>query len=137
MAIFSVSATFLIALLAGCFIVKHIEAIGNATGFAAGVTGGGDLPPQIPADIDELVRWLADDTPRVILLDRTFDYSDTEGAVTEMGCRPPSNTCPCIGGQDSNPARPRGRSRWCDPRADCAACGGARCSRSRHSSHGP
>jgi pectin lyase len=101
MGIFFVSATLLIVLSAGCFTVKHIEAIGNATGFAAGVTGGGDLPQQIPADIDELARWLADDTPRVILLDRTFDYSDIEGTVTEMGCRPPSNTCPCKGGQDS------------------------------------
>jgi pectin lyase len=95
-------------LLAGCVTVKQIAAIGNATGFAAGVTGGGDLPPQIPADTEELARWLADEIPRVILLDRTFDYTDTEGMVTELGCRPPSNTCPCSGGQDSINA-----ANWC------------------------
>ncbi|OJD40784.1 polysaccharide lyase family 1 protein [Diplodia corticola] len=67
--------------------------VGSAVGFAAGVTGGGDATPAVPADIDELTSWLTDDEPRVILLDKEYDFTGSEGTKTEDGCRPDSNTC--------------------------------------------
>jgi pectin lyase len=67
--------------------------VGSASGFASGVTGGGDATPAVPADIDELVSWLTDDEPRVILLDKEYNFLESEGTTTENGCRPDSNTC--------------------------------------------
>ncbi|KAL0264081.1 hypothetical protein SLS55_000025 [Diplodia seriata] len=67
--------------------------VGSAVGFAAGVTGGGDATPAVPANIDELTSWLTDDEPRVILLDKEYDFTGSEGTTTEDGCRPDSNTC--------------------------------------------
>jgi pectin lyase len=67
--------------------------VGSATGFASGVTGGGDATPAVPADINELVSWLTDDEPRVILLDKEYNFLESEGTTTENGCRPDSNTC--------------------------------------------
>lgn len=71
----------------------HAKVTGSASGFATGVTGGGDATPATPADIDELKEWLTDDTPRVIMLDKTYDFSGSEGTKTETGCIPDSNTC--------------------------------------------
>ncbi|KAI9056222.1 hypothetical protein LZ554_001150 [Drepanopeziza brunnea f. sp. 'monogermtubi'] len=76
--------------------------IGTAMGFAEGATGGGDAAPAIPADIGELTAWLGDDVPRVIVLDKEYNFIGSEGTVTEMGCRPPNNKCtPDAGGQDA------------------------------------
>lgn len=69
------------------------QVVGTASGAASGITGGGDATPAAPADIDELVEWLTDDTPRVILIDKEFDFTGSEGQATEDGCRPDSNTC--------------------------------------------
>ncbi|RYP42982.1 hypothetical protein DL770_011903 [Monosporascus sp. CRB-9-2] len=77
------------------------QVVGTPYGFAAGVTGGGNATPQTPADIKELADWLADDTPRVIMIDKTFDFIGSEGTTTQKGCR--SATVPCDlrnGGQD-------------------------------------
>ncbi|KAF4307318.1 putative pectin lyase a precursor protein [Botryosphaeria dothidea] len=74
-------------------VVAQSNVVGSATGFAAGVTGGGDATPATPADIDELVEWLTDDEPRVILLDKEYNFLESEGTKTEDGCRPDSNTC--------------------------------------------
>lgn len=40
-----------------------------------------------------LVEWLIDDTPRIIMLDKTYDFLEAEGRATETGCSPDSNTC--------------------------------------------
>ncbi|ETS85384.1 pectin lyase F [Pestalotiopsis fici W106-1] len=69
------------------------QVTGTATGFATGVTGGGDATPAIPSDTAELEEWLTDDTPRVIMLDKTYDFLEAEGTATETGCVPSSNTC--------------------------------------------
>jgi len=75
--------------------------IGRPTGFASGTTGGGSAPPQIPANIAQLKQWLADSTPRTILLDKEYNFLGSAGKQTATGCRPPSNTCPGRGGQDA------------------------------------
>ncbi|TPX60252.1 hypothetical protein PhCBS80983_g01929 [Powellomyces hirtus] len=75
--------------------------IGNAPGFAAGTTGGGTVEPIYPTDIKHLKSLLSDAFARVIYLNRTFDFTNSEGNKTEVGCRPTSNTCPGKGGQDA------------------------------------
>ncbi|KAF9770317.1 hypothetical protein IL306_012163 [Fusarium sp. DS 682] len=56
---------------------------GKAYGFAAGVTGGeGDA--VTPSSAEELAKLLADDTPRVIYLDKEFDF--TGDVKTGAGC---------------------------------------------------
>jgi pectin lyase len=61
---------------------------GAAEGFAYGVTGGGNATPVYPADIDELVSYLTSSDPQVIVLQQTFDFTDSEGSTTEDGCAP-------------------------------------------------
>ncbi|KAF4975688.1 hypothetical protein FZEAL_7578 [Fusarium zealandicum] len=61
---------------------------GAAQGFAQGVTGGGSAAPVTPKNIKELVTYLTDKTPRVIVLDRTYDFIGSEGTVREKGCAP-------------------------------------------------
>lgn len=53
--------------------------VGTPSGFASGTAGGGDATPAAPRDIAELTEWLTDDTPRVILIDKLFDYVGSEG----------------------------------------------------------
>ncbi|CVL06523.1 hypothetical protein LB506_012300 [Fusarium annulatum] len=61
---------------------------GAAQGFAQGVTGGGSAAAVTPKNIQELVTYLTDKTPRVIVLDRTYDFIGSEGTVKEKGCAP-------------------------------------------------
>ncbi|RLN55442.1 hypothetical protein BBJ28_00017727 [Nothophytophthora sp. Chile5] len=64
---------------------------GEAPGFAAGTTGGGSVDPVYPTTIDELSTYLSDAEARVIVLQQTFNFTDTEGSTTETGCRPTFN----------------------------------------------
>lgn len=63
-------------------------AVGTAFGYGAGTTGGGNLTPAVPSSPAQLASWLGDSTPRVILLDKTYDFTDLEGSVTGSGCKP-------------------------------------------------
>ncbi|KAM0713388.1 hypothetical protein Q7P37_010350 [Cladosporium fusiforme] len=96
-----------IATLACVANLARAQVVGSASGAATGVTGGGDATPAAPANIDELVEWLTDDEPRVILIDQEFDFTGSEGIKTENGCRPDSNTCGSSG-QDA-----LGGPDWC------------------------
>lgn len=89
-----------IVLLVGAPTLSFAQVVGKAYGFAAGVTGGGSATPAVPKDIAQLKSWLGDDTPRVIRIDKTFNFIGSEGSVTEMGCRN-KNVCTFLnGGQD-------------------------------------
>ncbi|PBP19785.1 pectin lyase [Diplocarpon rosae] len=70
-----------------------------AYGFATGVTGGGDTAGAAPKDITELQEWLADEKPRVILIDKTFDFTGSEGSASEAGCY--KSDCPLNQGGQS------------------------------------
>lgn len=48
-----------------------------------------------------LKTWLSDSTPRVILIDKTFNYKGSEGTVSEKGCRMKSGCNASNGGQDT------------------------------------
>jgi hypothetical protein len=51
-------------------------------GFGAKVTGGGNAIPQTPKNIAELQAWLTDKVPRVILINRVYDFTTSSGNVT-------------------------------------------------------
>ncbi|KAM0236990.1 hypothetical protein ACHAP5_009186 [Fusarium lateritium] len=60
--------------------------VGKAEGFATGVTGGGNATPHHPETIEKLTKLLTDTQPRVIVLSKEFDYTDSEGAETRAVC---------------------------------------------------
>ncbi|OQR86673.1 pectin lyase [Achlya hypogyna] len=69
-------------------LVAYVVAGATAPGLAAGVTGGGNAKPVYPKTIQELKDLLKDDAPRVIVLNKTFDFRGSEGTKTETGCQP-------------------------------------------------
>ncbi|KAF5316345.1 hypothetical protein D9619_006542 [Psilocybe cf. subviscida] len=70
------------------FSFPNALAVGTPFGLAAGTTGGGSATPAVPSSIAQLTTWLSDSTPRVILLDKAFDFTTSEGTVTGGGCKP-------------------------------------------------
>jgi pectin lyase len=83
---------FLAKLIAVSFIgvanLSQVYAVGTPFGLAAGTTGGGNAKPATPSSIAELTNWLSDSTARVIVLDKVYDFTNSEGTVTGKGCKP-------------------------------------------------
>ncbi|CAG8906115.1 unnamed protein product [Penicillium nalgiovense] len=52
-------------------------------------------PPVYPNDIHDLVSYLGDDSPRVIVLTKTFDFRGSEGPGEGSGCLPWGNGPRC------------------------------------------
>ncbi|PWY75983.1 putative pectin lyase [Aspergillus sclerotioniger CBS 115572] len=75
--------------------VSAVGVVGAAEGFAHGVTGGGSASPVYPTTTAELVSYLGDSEARVIILDRTFDFTGTEGTETTSGCAPWGTASQC------------------------------------------
>ena len=63
------------ALSALTHLVSAQTVVGVAEGFAKGVTGGGNASPVYPANIDQLKAYLTDASPRVIVLNKVFDFT--------------------------------------------------------------
>ncbi|KAH7084677.1 pectin lyase fold/virulence factor [Paraphoma chrysanthemicola] len=83
------TSLFVSALAALVSSVTAADAVkGSAEGFAKGVTGGGSATPVYPSTTTELINYLKDSSARVIVLTKTFDFTGTEGKVTESGCAP-------------------------------------------------
>ncbi|KAF2438119.1 polysaccharide lyase family 1 protein [Karstenula rhodostoma CBS 690.94] len=76
------------ALAAPTASIKRATVSGAAEGFASGVTGGGAATAVTPTSTDELVSYLGDSEPRVIILNQEFDFTDSEGTTTAAGCSP-------------------------------------------------
>jgi pectin lyase len=77
------------AVLAGQALgVVAVSVSGAAEGFAKGVTGGGSAAAVYPTTNDQLVSYLGDSTPRVIVLQKTFNFIGTEGTTSGSGCAP-------------------------------------------------
>ncbi|RAQ54349.1 pectin lyase D precursor [Aspergillus flavus] len=84
--------------------------VGTPFGFASGTTGGGNAAPAAPKDTNELKEWLADPNPRVIVIDKEFNFIGTEDTCTDCECCiPDSNTC---GDAGQNAIKTEG-SDWC------------------------
>ncbi|KAI4717710.1 putative pectin lyase [Aureobasidium sp. EXF-10727] len=79
---------FTSALAAFASTVSAAGVTGAAEGFAKGVTGGGSAAAVYPSTTAELVSYLGDSTPRVIILNKTFDFRGTEGTTSAKGCSP-------------------------------------------------
>ncbi|RGP58700.1 hypothetical protein FSPOR_11852 [Fusarium sporotrichioides] len=71
------------ALLVAATTASAQSVAGKAYGFAAGVTGG-EGEAVTPSTAEELAELLADDTPRVIYIDKEFDF--TGQTKTGPGC---------------------------------------------------
>ncbi|KAJ5167625.1 uncharacterized protein N7482_003219 [Penicillium canariense] len=83
---------------------------GTAFGFATGTTGGGNAAAAAPSDIAQLTEWLTDSIPRVILIDKEFNYLGSEGKCFNCKCCvPDSNTC----GSSGQNAIALASSSWC------------------------
>ncbi|KAK3075252.1 hypothetical protein LTR53_001617 [Teratosphaeriaceae sp. CCFEE 6253] len=84
------------AVLAGQALrATAIAVSGAAEGFAKGVTGGGSATPVYPTTNDQLVQYLGDSTARVIVLQKTFDFTGTEGTTSTSGCAPWGTAAAC------------------------------------------
>ncbi|KAK2676762.1 Pectate lyase [Fusarium oxysporum f. sp. vasinfectum] len=75
--------------------VRAAGVTGAAEGFAKGVTGGGSAAAVTPTTTAQLVSYLGDSSARVIILDRTFDFTGTEGTTTATGCAPYGTASAC------------------------------------------
>ncbi|KAF7875174.1 hypothetical protein EAF04_002346 [Stromatinia cepivora] len=80
---------------------------GSALGAAQGVTGGGNAASVTPTTTAQLISYLTDSSPRVILITKTFDFRGSMGTTTATGCIPSSNTC---GSSGQNAINANG---WC------------------------
>ncbi|OHX00351.1 pectin lyase [Colletotrichum incanum] len=87
----------LFSLIAALASTATAQVQGKAFGFAAGTTGGGSAAPQYPSSIAQLKQWLTDSTPRTIMIDRTWDFRNTEG-TTKGKCCSDNRTTKCPGG---------------------------------------
>lgn len=75
--------------------VRAAGVTGAAEGFAKGVTGGGSAAAVTPTTTAQLVSYLGDSSARVIILDRTFDFTGTEGTTSATGCAPYGTASAC------------------------------------------
>ncbi|EEU44572.1 uncharacterized protein NECHADRAFT_106390 [Fusarium vanettenii 77-13-4] len=71
-------------LLAAASVATAQSIVGTAYGFASGVTGGGAAAAAIPSSVEQLAEWLSDDTERVIVIDKEYDFTGT--TATGAGC---------------------------------------------------
>jgi pectate lyase len=84
----------IIALLAAAATTSAQAVVGTAYGYGAGATGGGDAEAVTPKTKEELAQFLADDSPRTIVLDTTFDW--TGETASGAGCD--KSTCKASSG---------------------------------------
>ncbi|GJC78672.1 putative pectin lyase C [Colletotrichum liriopes] len=81
------SASAILAVLAAVANLTAAQTVsGKAEGFAAGVTGGGSATAVTPKDINELKTYLTDNKPRVILLSKEYDFTESEGTESGTAC---------------------------------------------------
>lgn len=90
-----VLAALVTAISASPFLQKRAGVTGAAQGFAKGVTGGGTATPVYPTTNAELISYLGDSSPRVIILQQTFDFTGTAGTTTGTGCAPWGTASAC------------------------------------------
>lgn len=62
--------------------------IGAPSGLGVGTTGGAGGKVVYPTSNAELIAYLNDIRPFVVVLNRAFDFRGTQGTTTEIGCRP-------------------------------------------------
>ncbi|CAI5738893.1 unnamed protein product [Hyaloperonospora brassicae] len=83
--------TFAAALAFAAKNAARAFTVGSPSGLGAGTTGGSGGSVVYPTSNAELVAYLNDTRPFVVVLNHTFDFRGTEGTTTEFGCRPIKN----------------------------------------------
>ncbi|KAJ8104634.1 hypothetical protein OPT61_g10653 [Boeremia exigua] len=76
----------LFAVMATIAPAVQAQVVGKPFGMAVGTTGGGNATPVIAKDIKDLAALLADDEPRVIMIDKEMNFLGSEGRKTDKGC---------------------------------------------------
>ena len=97
------SFLLIISLLASSVLGSSLSSkvYGKPAGFAYSVTGGGNAAPAAPSDVAQLLDWLTDSKPRVIVLDKEYNFTGSEGYCENCACCV-FNTDTCgDGGQDA------------------------------------
>ncbi|CAE6440296.1 unnamed protein product [Rhizoctonia solani] len=79
---------YFLGLLATIALASQGASAATAFGWATGTTGGAAAAEAIPSSPQQLKQWLEDSTPRTIILDKTYDFTNTEGDATGPGCIP-------------------------------------------------
>ncbi|CEL58470.1 pectate lyase, putative [Rhizoctonia solani AG-1 IB] len=79
---------YFLGLLATIALASQEASAATAFGWATGTTGGAAAAEAIPSSPQQLKQWLEDSTPRTIILDKTYDFTNTEGDATGPGCIP-------------------------------------------------
>ncbi|CAG5154301.1 uncharacterized protein ALTATR162_LOCUS3551 [Alternaria atra] len=87
----------IVALLAAAATSSAQSVVGTAYGYGAGATGGGKAAAVTPTSNEELEKYLADDTERVIVLNKVFDF--TGKTATGAGCDKTTCSAKSGGGQ--------------------------------------
>ncbi|THU86026.1 pectin lyase-like protein [Dendrothele bispora CBS 962.96] len=87
-------------------LLQYAAAVGTPFGRATGTTGGGSASPVTPTSLAQLQSYLSDSTPRVIVLDRVWDFTNNEGTTTGKACKP--WTC------SPNPQLAIDANSWCE-----------------------
>ncbi|VDB95603.1 unnamed protein product [Peniophora sp. CBMAI 1063] len=80
------SSTFA-SLLAAVSLLPQVLAVGTPFGLGSATTGGGSAAAATPTSLAQLTTWLSDSTARTIVLDKTFDFTGTEGTTTGSACK--------------------------------------------------
>ncbi|XP_026279528.1 uncharacterized protein LOC113207256 [Frankliniella occidentalis] len=62
------------------------DCIQEPVGFGRGTVGGEGGEVVYPKNLNALKNYLKDDVPRIIVLNRTYDFTGWEGSVTKAGC---------------------------------------------------
>ncbi|KAF9890107.1 hypothetical protein FE257_006268 [Aspergillus nanangensis] len=94
--------TLLLSLFGLAVSPAQAQVKGTAFGFATGTTGGGSATAAAPSSLAQLKQWITDSTPRVILINRTWDFAGSEGTTTGQCCS--TRTTTCSGGSSAGQA---------------------------------
>ncbi|KAI9162845.1 putative pectin lyase C [Paramyrothecium foliicola] len=104
-------SSLILACLSGLAASQAV--VGKAEGFAAGVTGGGNAKPEYPKNIQELKTLLTATGPKVIVLDKTFDFTESEGQESGNVCAPWGTGDKCQQIIQANcDGKPGGKATW-------------------------
>jgi pectate lyase len=87
----------ILAVLAAVATSSAQSVVGTAYGYGAGATGGGKAAAVTPTTNAELEKYLADDTARVIVLNKVFDFTGKK--ATGAGCDKSTCSAKSGGGQ--------------------------------------
>lgn len=102
-------------LLALTTSTAHVLAIGTPLGFGSSTVGGGSATAATPASAAQLLSWLADSTPRTIVISTTYDFTNYYGSTSGKICKP--WTC------SPNPQFAIDQNNWCANYQPSAATG--------------